>query len=658
VNVVILQGLSFYLLISVRCFNVVGGSLVVLGVLAASAAFWRVPFIRAIVATDVVTIRESLHELKQSPFSWTLLLVAVVMGAILIHGLVLPPIAFDSLMYQVLRPALWVQAGGLDSYHAPGMWLLLSARFPLGNSLTAWSMLPHHGDVLVPLVWTGVWVAFVLCGYAVARELGSPRGPAACAAAAAGTVPTVAVHMTTALVDNLVAALILAAVALLIAMERERDPKLGAQAVTALACAYAVKITGAPFFLLGTVLACVLLARCPKGSGRARSVLWASIVVLMLLAPFHAHLWYTRGNPFYPYSVKIGDWMLFEGGPFADGVSPHGRERPLPAKLLGMFVSGYDSLSTHINFGLAIPAASFLAPWAAYRLARARQQPISVVYWTLVFLAAFAFVIYSPTGTGLNEARYGAAAPAFFLALMAGVGGGVATALILLTLIAHIFYRLWFPWGDVDARAAGFLALCWVPFLSVAVLLWLAARRSTGHTRMILKIACASVTYAPVAVALPSIKEFFRHDIYEAAATGLPREDLPMKKNAFRVGKIFRILDTPAHPHRIAVTAGWDRRGINWFMYPLLGSRLQNQISYEPTSADGSFPDYRLWQPHQRSGDYAVWYQRIRDGRYDYVVTLGPITLELEWMHQHPEHFELVAVGDRTANRAYRVIHN
>jgi hypothetical protein len=659
-NLIMFQGWAFYLLMAVRCFNTIGAALVAIACVAGALALWRSPAVRATAASDLANVNECIAELKQSPWVWPILLGVLTAGIVMLHGMLLPPIAYDSLTHQALRPALWVQAGGPETYHAPGPWLLFSTRFPLGNSLTAWSMLPHHSDVLVPVAWGAVWAALVLGTYAIARELAASRPSAALAAITTGLIPSLAVHMTTALVDNLVGALVLAASVLLIALERERNPVLGAQAITTLACSFAVKTTGAPFFILGSILCCFLLYRCPRGSGRLRALLWGATATLLLIVPFQAYLWHTTGNPLYPYPLKLGDHVVFQRGQFADGLSPHGRLRPWAQKLSGMFLDGYLERFDHINAGPALALVASVAPWAAFRLIRAKRQPICSFVLSGIFAAAFVFVPYSPTGSGLNEMRYVAAALAFFCALIATLDTLWVRAVLCASLVVHLFYRAAFHWGAPDTTAVALFAVLLLPFVAGALLSWRRALHAARGNRWVGLLLSAIIAWSPVAVALPPLKERFRHDIYQAAQRGWPREDIPMVHPSFFVGTMFRTLDDPEHPLRLAVTAGWDQHGINWFTYPLLGSRFQNSLSYVPPSQDGSLPAYVLWQPYTETGDYATWRQRIVDGRYDYVVTLAPRTLELQWMEQHPEHFQLVYVppSEYPGSSIYRVINN
>jgi len=94
---------------------------------------------------------------------------------------------------------------------------------------------------------------------------------------------------------------------------------------------------------------------------------------------------------------------------------------------------------------------------------------------------------------------------------------------------------------------------------------------------------------------------------------------------------IWNIVDDGT-PHRIAYVAGWGNFGLNWFRYPLLGSRLQNELIYVSPIRDKSVVDYRMMDELQPLADYHAWLRRIRDLAVDIVVFGPPPPPELGWV--------------------------
>jgi hypothetical protein len=116
---------------------------------------------------------------------------------------------------------------------------------------------------------------------------------------------------------------------------------------------------------------------------------------------------------------------------------------------------------------------------------------------------------------------------------------------------------------------------------------------------------------------------------------------------------IWGYLDDGA-PHRIALAAGWDGIGHNLYRYPLVGSRLQNEVLYVPVTRDGSILDYRRDTAVAERADLAAWLGRLVARGVDFVVILYPWPVEQDWMQANPELFEQVAASPDGYNLAYR----
>jgi len=118
---------------------------------------------------------------------------------------------------------------------------------------------------------------------------------------------------------------------------------------------------------------------------------------------------------------------------------------------------------------------------------------------------------------------------------------------------------------------------------------------------------------------------------------------------------VWAFLDS-GESHRVAVAAGWDNTGHNWYRYPLFGSRLQNTVLYVPPTSDGSVVDYQRQGELRRAADFSAWLRGLVERRVDHVVLLPPLPpVESAFVRAHPELFRPVAQGLNREATAYRL---
>jgi hypothetical protein len=137
-----------------------------------------------------------------------------------------------------------------------------------------------------------------------------------------------------------------------------------------------------------------------------------------------------------------------------------------------------------------------------------------------------------------------------------------------------------------------------------------------------------------------AIRSEHRYTIWAAAAAGNSYDLVPLNP-PFTPWRIWQFLDGEA-PHRVAVTAGWDGMGQNWYRYPLSGARLQNRVFYVPIRADGRVTDYQTLPDSLPECEFSAWVARLRELEVDWVVTLYPEPPEARWIRAHPELFGAV----------------
>jgi hypothetical protein len=209
-------------------------------------------------------------------------------------------------------------------------------------------------------------------------------------------------------------------------------------------------------------------------------------------------------------------------------------------------------------------------------------------------------------------------------------------------------------WASVDFVATGWTIAACLPLVTIGlIVVYLAGRRGW---RTLGRSAVVALVYIAVTVVLPPIREHFRYDIYHEAARGKTQSNHPVAgryARSFPSVPLWRHLDGP-RPFRVAVTAGWDGMGHNFFLHPFFGSRLQNEIVFVPVTASGEPIAARQAALRARHSDYEAWRRRLIERRVDYVAVLSPPTVESTWIRSHPEHFDLVAEG-APGNRLYRV---
>jgi hypothetical protein len=113
-------------------------------------------------------------------------------------------------------------------------------------------------------------------------------------------------------------------------------------------------------------------------------------------------------------------------------------------------------------------------------------------------------------------------------------------------------------------------------------------------------------------------------------------------------------LEAEAGDKIIAVTAGPTAIAHCWFVYPFLGSRLENQICYvSPTHTGEIVPQHPRFK-NDAALDFPAWLRRLQDRGVTHVMSFAPRTAELPWMEAHPDRFQRLA-GDQKTWGFYRL---
>ncbi|KAB2947924.1 MAG: hypothetical protein KJ057_06815 [Phycisphaerae bacterium] len=650
------------------------------------------------LSTDIATAFRRITCGMRGPLTGVAIASLAIVAVRVLRGLVAPPLAWDALTYHLFKAGRWVQTGHWAHEIAPDAWGYYAYSPPGGDLLWAVAMLPLRSDLLLAPAGASIWALIGLGAWGTARSLGARRRTATAAALAVLTLPAVVNYLTAAYVENTTLALVLLSAPFLRRALVRPCGGDAALAVAALACAAGVKVTALPLLLGGVVVVGGAWGKAPQRRVKAARIVLACLPAL----PGYVIAWRDTGNPLYPLEVGVGQSVLlpgneertlvhsariargldFDGVKLVDALSfPHllraeehlGLGPLWPVWLL----AGGAGAGGIVLSNLKRTRARRTEGAASLRQCKARDAASSAVAWTSALMLAGAGTVIAGFASESERAlrTLFVLSAGRFLALPCAVLVILATHLprrafeTLATIAAAVGVGLAIPlgWSREDV-AAGIGAM---PVFGVAAILGCAAW-ALGYILPRLRASRAGVKVAAAAVGLAAClpwfqthKDRWRYPIYAAAAEGRAYDAHPLRSDYAASWTIWRHFDaapgvpgrgsTPTASLTIAVAAGFDGIGHNWFRYPFLGRRLSNKVVYIAPTRDGSVIDYRLGEELLAEADFETWVGRLRDVGVDAVAALPPRTIEEIWMTARSDIFEPVAEGVGGAARAWRL---
>lgn len=658
-----LQGLAFYtLLYSGQFTPLAGAAATSLAAIGLFGLYVRAPSpLLEALDHDLDALAELGSALSTSGVRWVIGATGLLFGAQGLRALCAPPMAWDDLTYHLVKPTLWVQHAGPATYDAPGAWEYYRFFLPLGESLPAWGLLYVGSDLAIPLIGAGIWILLVGTIYALARELGASRSHATLGALGAALIPAVATHMFTAYVDNHTALLQIAAFVLLAHQRRDTTLRSGTLAILGLAVAVAIKQTALPSCMLGAGLFLYYRRDRFQDSGLVPFGA-AAVGTLLMTVPPLVFNYAETGSPTYPFALELQGAVWFHGSEEFQWLNDEvAALRSRLGYLTQTFWGGYHGHPLlHRNFG---PASALVLIGSLTVVPETLGDdekgwfPALLAVWGVV-LVGLLVVLFS--GTGWNQARYFATGPILCASVLATRDWQGVTAVLVAFWAVNMVFFLPFNWSMPDAGATGLLAALSLPFIGVG---WMLVRRIpscsvTRRTRAAGYLATGLVGFLVVAATcVAPIRHAFRYTIYRQAGQQNSFLNIPVGGNhglGMASADLWERVDRPGRSLRIAVTAGWDGKGHNWFVYPFFGRYLQNEITYVSITESGERLSRRHGAEARQRADLDRWLQRLQRRNVDYVAALAPKTIEARWMEHH-EAFERVATGGRPSNVLYRL---
>ena len=587
-----------------------------------------------------------LREVLATRWLAALLPAAVVLLASTLRGLAAPPLGWDALTYHLFRAGRWVRDGHLAVQRAPDGWGYYEWFPRTGDGLWSWAFLGLRDGGLLAAAGLLVLAGAVLAAYALARALGATREGALLAGGGVALIPAAANALTVAYVDNTVLALTLAGAALGIDAIRTRGASRAILAGLALGLACATK-----YSMLQPLAGAILVIAWTAGLRSAALFAAAAAAPLVLEC---ADRWVLAGSPFWPFRLALAGREIVPGN--EELVALLGARLALPGQsafdasgfFRWLFSPARHEVAQTLGAGPLVP---LLGAIALVPLARGVRDRGRRGGW-LLCLAIGLLTVTATLGEdnlalrtlwAQTYARF--TLPVFAIAIVAAASidaWGVRAALALHALIGAV---LAWPHGWCRADAGGALRA----LLPAAVGGALAALAVRGTRRLDPRLrwpVAALAAALPALILLPAIRSDLRYRIYEAAASPRPAFDMhELYRGHAGAWPIWRALDDGA-AHRVAVAAGWDGTGHNAYLFPLLGSRLQNVVLYVPVSRDGRVIDYREGEELSAAASHDAWTKRLVEQRVDVFVALGPAPPErLAWIERDPEHFAPLAAS-------------
>ena len=619
------------------------------------AASWRSsPFS---LTDEVRRVCDWLRLRLQEGYGLLFCIAAVPVVQALTRGLRSPPLSWDSLEYHAFFPARWVQLGSLAPFAAPGGMDTCRAHPINGELLVAWVMLPFHGDLFVNLVSIPAMLLAAVALYAMARRLGAGPAVALWAPVVFCFSPPMWSLVTTQYSDILgVETTISGLLFLLRYISAWRRCDLFLAAAGFGLCA-GTKHGG----LLAAVLCCgslvIVKIACRRVRPRNLALLGSAMLVAAATGGYqYIRNWIELGNPVYPAGISLGGLVLFEG-------SPHHAEifRQFPSA--GMRMADWNhftGLFRPTQFSWGVPYLIML-PAAVLAAIRPGKQRAEKWLLTAVWVATI-ILFYAPdSGFAAHIRRIWPASsqrllgPAMAIAVCLAVctlgrlswPTHLVGAIPTLTVLASIWCGR-FPQplsvGEAAVLVAAVVASGWL--LSSE-----APRRILAQATIKPAIAGVAVLAAVLlATAGTTLLEVRREAArYFHYGHSIDYHDFPREYVS-----AWRACDEADLPHIVAMTrnrTGTDKLSListatRWFLYPLLGSHLQNRVVYASIHELRDLPTRPYFGDPPQGGDERIWLQNLQRLKVDRLLVGAQTEPEEDWVAARPDVFVKISQGE------------
>ena len=604
---------------------------------------------------EIDPIRIWLRDGLSSRWAVLIIICGFVVLLSLSRSLLMPPLSWDSLTYHLTFAALWIKKGTLLLFTAPDQ-IAENVHFPInGDIFSSWFLLPFHNDLLVNTVNFPITFLGGLSCYALARELGLNRKEAGFAPLLLCFAPMIYSQITTSYTDNAVFACGSASALFTLRYLRKGHLYDAILSFVAAGILLGIKFTGIPvvaIILITTILKTVRLTEC-SGFIKKISLIICGMLILCTLGGRHYILnTLEAGNPIYPFPLKVFNHEIFEGSSqlelINEWVTVYEKEygwekfswwekeyrrfsyasrtagpKFLPILML-VFISLFikpGKISRRDWYFLAslwiVPIILFYATGSADFTRRA-----SWIEGSTRFLS-FPIAIFTIQGL-------------FTLKKFSNHSKIIDFLLVALVAWDLTYCNTSHPWRIEIVYP--FLLLV-IPLIIIGFQLIMKKPKKISRWRGII-IARPGATYSLAFISL-IIALYFLQDYRDTTRYHYYHEDFDYVDIPRNWVNGWEFLDQHDRKKTIAMTVGWEAPGHKWFFYPLLGKYLQNDIVY--ISAKRKL-DVHTWLDRSllRGNDVSIWLYNLEREKVDYIFVAKPWPIELSWMLNHQDEFQLV----------------
>ena len=578
-----------------------------------------------------------------------LLITASLIGLIqLTRAIIIPPLSWDSLTYHMTLAGLWVQNGGYTRLLIPDAWDCYS-HFPSnGEVFFSWLMLPFQSDLIANLGNFPFLMLGALAVYGLARELEIDRETSLLAAIMVSLSPPLFVYIITQYVEVQYFAEELCGVFFLSRYAKNGRLRDGIMAFVALGLAAGTKVTTLQLLLL-SVVAIVGLSLWKRANRKALLYCGIFIAAITASVPWYVRNWLETGSPLYPFSLSIGGMKIFQGSQYMYAMISSLEKnlgQGIHASIL--YWTKVSSFDFHpLNFGpLFLPV--IIGGIAGVLLGLGSRNRIT---WLIIgIICCSEFAQFMSKGMMPARLRWVELSQRFlmlFFALMVISGlyaltktrRGKEPIVIILACFAVLYFLIINAYNVVRllviAKSEHFIltGAIFVIFIFSVYCFMLPDRIAKPKT-LLIGMAVVLTMFLPFTQFCRDRMRYFWF--------------LNTKDQGYIPGNVMLIhgwefVDNPSKPATIAVTAGWEGIGHNWFLYPLMGRHLQNRLVYISPARSEEIPSYVPDLDTFKKAEASVWIDRVRNAGVDMVFVIMPAPPELTWIiEDNPSIFKLL----------------